>query len=757
MSNNIGVVNNYVTPSVPEETEVNENSSKTITYSYNPAILPGMDKDEAGHKSYGWRLDTCAWDKVKIEEMIRTRAYLASDVKDGHRTKSNVKNIFNIILDFDSGHPSLKDFLILANDYQFCWIAHTTVNHQKDKVDKESGIPIPNSAKDKFRVIIPLKEPIQESDLEAVAKYWCSTKRFPTLDPTSFQGSRYYMVNPNAEVFIHDRAEADTEELYDFLDPFAAGIIPKNKRNRAKRVKKAQTFVQNKAELIEKGKFHYYVPELVVTTLKGDDEFVQDIEDKTQIFCPFCDPSKRQHPDKDNAFVDFNKTGQQFIYCSSEHKTYWANETTEAIEEKCERFWSYNTSVYEAGMISDVFSLENISEKKFYVKVGAVTKETKQEYYDHLVTNKHLHRLNRIDNTGDISVDESTFEFNQTSGNIKVKIKALSAKIEDNDFIELYLDNVFGQHKDFIKQWLAVYAYTNYTKLPTLILTGDRGVGKNTFAESVLAIFPALSEIAKDLHNNFTPFAEKKLLIIDESASNGKLQYQMLKKFSGQKYLEVNKKYLPQYQVLNNINIIFLSNDELPIYVERDEIPTDTRNNQFFVYHMKPHTDFDANLQDKIIARLGYWVRSELKIVYDSLKLDNYRYAIDVPITPEELKLFNNSVTDIEAEADRIIEYIETHIGDPTWWCIKFAQNGILPTSFFNDTIQNPRVSKVKVIQNLQKRGYITNDRAERYEQIDNQRPYAYKLGEKVSVPIKPNSHMDSHTDTFQLAFTEAS
>src|ERR1035438_8260074 len=43
------------------------------------------------------------------------------------------------------------------------------------------------------------------------------------------------------------------------------------------------------------------------------------------------------------------------------------------------------------------------------------------------------------------------------------------------------------------------------------------------------------------------PFAEKKLLIIDESESSGKLQYQLLKKFSGQKYLEVKKKYLQQY------------------------------------------------------------------------------------------------------------------------------------------------------------------------------------------------------------------
>ncbi len=35
--------------------------------------------------------------------------------------------------------------------------------------------------------------------------------------------------------------------------------------------------------------------------------------------------------------------------------------------------------------------------------------------------------------------------------------------------------------------------------------------------------------------------------MIDEAASNGKVQYQMLKKFSGQKNISVNKKYLPEY------------------------------------------------------------------------------------------------------------------------------------------------------------------------------------------------------------------
>ena len=439
-----------------------------------------------------------------------------------------------------------------------------------------------------------------------------------------------------------------------------------------------------------------------------------------------------------SAFLGYSENSfNHFIRCSACGRTYWKVQTNDVVALKSERFWSYGTSVHEAGLVGDVFSLENISEKKYYVKVGANTKEEKASYFEHLVNTKHLHRLNRIDNIGDVSIDQSVYSFDFATGNFTVRVKALPVNVKalpvnvkDNAFIENYLTSVFGPHKTFIKEWLASFVYTNYAKLPTLILTGERGVGKNTFAEAIQAIFPTLSETAKDLDGNFNPFAEKKLLIIDESASNGKVQYQLLKKFSGQKFLEVNKKYLPQYSVQNNLNIIFLSNDELPIYVERDEIPTDTKNNQFFVYRLQAHKTFDANLQQKLIDRLGHYIRTELKVVFDNLNPSGYRYTIAVPITDEEKKLFNNSVTDIESEADKVIDYVESNITNFGWSYYEFAKAGYLPSAFFHDLISNNRVNKTKVIQNLQKHGYITNDRAGKYVQIKGQRPTSYKLGQ---------------------------
>jgi hypothetical protein len=173
---------------------------------------------------------------------------------------------------------------------------------------------------------------------------------------------------------------------------------------------------------------------------------------------------------------------------------------------------------------------------------------------------------------------------------------------------------------------------------------------------------------------------------------------------------------------------------------------------------MQPHTTFDADLQQKLIDRLGYYIRTELKTVFDGLSFVGYRYSMAVPITDEEKKLFNNSVTDVESEADRVVEYFENHITDPNWSNYEFAMAGYIPSSFFDDVIKNFKVNKIKVIQNLQKHGYISNDKAGKHVQINGKRPYSYKLGSvwldmvsnlhkqhtsKVPVPMFPDRQSD--------------
>ncbi|MCU7490531.1 MAG: hypothetical protein HF312_02610 [Ignavibacteria bacterium] len=468
--------------------------------------------------------------------------------------------------------------------------------------------------------------------------------------------------------------------------------------------------------------------EFEVTLPTGESKRATDIEladgETKPIYCPFHDDNSP------SAFLAYSGDSfNHFIHCSSCGRTYWKIQSKDIKELRCRDFWSTGTGIFEAGIVNDTFSLELIGEKKFYSKVKVKTKEQKDSYYDYLVQNKDLHRLDRIDYVGDLTVDESEYSADAGSGIFTVKVKAIAERTRDNQFIENYLEEMFGRHKQFIKEWLAVFCYTNYEKLPTIILTGPRGAGKNTFAEMIQAIYPTLSTVAGDIKGSFNPFAEKKFVYIDESASDGKVQYQMLKKFSGQGFVEVNKKYIPQYLVRNNLNIMLLSNDDLPIYVSRDELPTDEKNNQFFVFQVKSRNTFDPRIKEKLIDRLGYYIRTELKNVFENLSTGGYRYSISVPITDEEKKLFNNSLTDIEAEADRVIDLFESRITDPSWQYNAFIKSGLIPSEFFDDAVRNYNVNKVKVIQYFQKKQYLANEKADKYQQINGRRPYSYKLG----------------------------
>jgi hypothetical protein len=501
----------------------------------NSIELSLKDKNYDGNKNYLFT-EVNEVQYSSLENTFKNYNYSPIIWKNNSRSADNFICANGRMVDIDTG-TTIQQAETLLKEHNLNYALITSRNHS-DELNK-------------FHILLPFSRKIYTVENYKAVANRIKEELFPALDTQTLDGARFMFGSNDSSIYSSSftgkdyEVDSDSQVSDAWNDDFEVTL---------------QDSSIEKAIAIEIKK------------------------DKTiPIYCPFHDDNSP------SAFLAYSKDNlNHFIHCSSCGKTFWKTQTQNTLELKCEKFWSLGTSVYEAGVVNDAFSMENISEKKFYVKAGAYSKKEKIKYFNYLVKNKHLHRISTINSIGALDVDESVFECNQKTGIITVKLKALSVNLQDNQFIEDYLSNVFGNYKNFIKQWLAVYCYTNYKKLPTLILTGDRGVGKNTFAESIQAIYPTLSEIAKDLDGNFTPFAEKKLLIIDESASNGKVQYQMLKKFSGQNTLEVNKKYIPQYQVQNNLNIIFLSNDELPIYVERDEEPTDERNNQFFVYRMQP-------------------------------------------------------------------------------------------------------------------------------------------------------------------------
>ena len=391
------------------------------------------------------------------------------------------------------------------------------------------------------------------------------------------------------------------------------------------------------------------------------------------------------------------------------HKTFWKTKLLPPIDERCEGFWSHSKGIYEAAIVGEEFCFKEIGEKKFYVNVGAVDTKDQKNVYSWLVDNQHIKLLRRIDSLGDARINSSIFEIKKDQGIIEVHYAPIAVDIQDSQFVEDYLQSTFKENKDFIKEWLAAYCYTNHRPLPTLILVGKRGTGKNTFAEMVAEIYKPLStfwEVSKD---TFNPAYEKKLLIADETLTVDKRNYTELKRIVGQNEHNVNKKYTPHYSVKNNMNVVILSNRLLPIFVESSEMPKSPESNQFFVYEFPNLVGpVDADLAGKLKQRLGFYVRTVLKREYERMNMKLFRYGMQVPITSEEVRLFNSSVSEEDSLKDKfihkLVEKLET---DPNWKDREYVLDELIPSGVFSDLNIEDK-DKRTVVRRMRELGLIS-------------------------------------------------
>ena len=553
---------------------------------------------------------------------------------------------------------------------------------------------------DRFRVFIPFKRRILCLEEYLAVADAIITRLFPASDPKVKDGGRQLFASPASAYYeaVWNREDYDVDA------------------------------VLKKAKLADGS--GSWTDDLIIVDKDGKSRRAIEIMEHTAICCPF-------HPDTNpSAFIDYSKkSNNHFIHCSSCNGTYWRRKAQRTMEERCLPYYSYGTDVFEIGIIGEKFFIEKIGQHKFYTLVDAFTEQNKADHFRYLVKEKHVRHLKRIDHLGDMEAEDTTFKYFPDDGVFEVHYAPIKSDVQDNEMIDNYLKAVFGSHKEFIKKWLAGYCYSNYRKLPTLVLLGDRGTGKNTFAELLMQIFPTLSQFWHGEERNFTPEVEMKLLVADESVSNNEKQYRTLKKRSGQNELEANHKNMAQYQVKNNMNIIIMSNSAVPIFVEREELPTSEKNNQFFVYKFPKITgELNTNLPNVLKQRIGHYIRTELKRVFDSMQdTVSYRYMIATPITEDETALFTLNTTKVEAEADKIIRRMVFHASNEVVPEYKpFFEKGYLPSKFLDEVLFGKAVSKFDAVKNLKQRGYLVpQDKWER-PSVNDKREYCFVMTEKM-------------------------
>lgn len=185
------------------------------------------------------------------------------------------------------------------------------------------------------------------------------------------------------------------------------------------------------------------------------------------------------------------------------------------------------------------------------------------------------------------------------------------------------------------------------------------------------------------------------------------------------------------------MNIIILSNETIPLYLKKEELPTDESNNQFFVMEFKKfEQEIDNSFQQAVIDRLGHYIRTELKTVYDSLELERYRYSIPVPITKEERDLFNVNTTEIDLDTDSVIQQLSKRYSEREFVYRAFIEKKYLPVAFITDWGSITKSHKNSLIKNLKKRRLIDADDPKKI-QLNGIRQYCYKMSEEFYDMIK--------------------
>jgi len=236
----------------------------------------------------------------------------------------------------------------------------------------------------------------------------------------------------------------------------------------------------------------------------------------------------------------------------------------------------------------------------------------------------------------------------------------VAVKVKDNDFVNNYFKQAFtDQYHKFIKLWVAIFCHENFRTLPVLVLNGERGTGKSTFGEMLQNIYPSLVAEWKAEHSDFTEYLEKKLLLVDEAEVDRKEQYTLIKSLTGSDMVSVNIKFMPKYRVKNNVNIIMTTNNDSPLYLTHKEKPRGEFDNQFFMYTFPDLArEMNSNIKVDLADRLGWWVRTDGRELYEAWKADpnkhKYRYGIPAPITPLLLQQFRDARSAPDYAADEV-------------------------------------------------------------------------------------------------------
>ncbi len=543
-------------------------------------------------------------------------AWMPCSLKDpnGRRLRENIKEIFLLVLDIDSG-ISFNQIEELLKNFEF--VAHSTYSH---------SVEIP-----KWRVILPLSKPIE------------SNKLTPLFDEVNklFEGALDVACGHDpSRIYYLPCCPKETESLYVFhhnegiyLDPDVFIVKQSSKSLMTSSVTKRPHLEQG-ASL---GKRNNTLTKLIGKYI-NEALSIEEIESNCKSW-NLSNIPPLEESEIINTVQSIWKTHLRKI----EAKEIDAAEVISEMNKKYAWIEKYS-SIYRF-KFNDMISQDELRKKYANTWVDAPIKGSIKtvSYADAWIQSpKRADYIDLVFKPGAGLI---------TGGCINLwRGWGAESKLGDITPWSEMLDHIFADHSDMKKwfeQWIAYPIKHPGAKLNTAVVlwSSVQGVGKSMIGETVGKIYGEHFKVisAQELHNNFNGWLKDCQFVLGEenASSDHRADSNKLKHLITGNTIYVEEKYQPRLKMINRANFLFTSNHPDAFHIE-------DHDRRFFIWEIdanKRPDDFYADFIDWRDHRDGLSA-----LIYHLLTIDlsDFNPKANAPLTESKKEMIYHSRTECE-------------------------------------------------------------------------------------------------------------
>ncbi|MBT3422871.1 MAG: hypothetical protein HN431_08715 [Bacteroidetes bacterium] len=482
--------------------------------------------------AYGWESVEVPWEKKKIVDLTIKCGISGNEFSDGHKVKDSWIGTSAIMLDFDDGKMTADQLLSKQSNWNFNSYAFSSQNHQKQKGSEP--------ACDRLRVLIPLDESIRtENERFQIERK--VIEDFPEVDP-GFMGKARYFAHGSTVVssFIDDRGSFKWKEFVDEIIP-----IEENEDHQLDDHREIQRdFLSNGVSQGDRDNACFQA----ACTLRDCGYSREEAFILLKIGADKCDPPFDVEEVQTKLISAYSYRSNPFAFIEATTSAYYYFNrgklfaaTKDILKETFKAFGS---------CLPDKFP---ILEFKFDVHDNLQIDLKKRTFNLFRPTEYHLMERNDMD-----IIPEEHF------GEIQRLLKNLIPKKKERNY--------------FIN-WLAAILQTRKKLMTSFVFIGPQGAGKGVFLSHILKpLFGDNQTIQvedEQLKSSFNGWIKNVAFIaFNEVAHDNRGRNSLnskIKSIITDPSITVNEKNIRTYQLNNNINCIFYSNEKVPLLVERSD------------------------------------------------------------------------------------------------------------------------------------------------------------------------------------------